>query len=317
MHPEGVPTLGSRGLSAGARLLTAGLIVTFTTTSCAFESSNASGNMVRKTTSGAASQVPRSDVLSTSPPSANTSRAGQVSTSPGSPAADLPIRTVASVGPLFNAGLASPHGCTAAVVDSPQRDVIVTAAHCISGSGAGVVYAPGYRNGTAPYGTWVVQQAYAPAAWLASGDPAADYAYLVVKPSNTNATNLPVQTVVGGNAVGHAPASGERVMLIGYVAGSNDEAVICTGTVYQTTSYPSVDCPGYADGTSGTPWLTQYDATTGTGTVSAVIGGLNGGGCLPDTSYSSPFTTATDVVLARAASGAPPDTLPAPGPDGC
>ena len=179
------------------------------------------------------------------------------------------------------------------------------------------MYAPGYRNGTAPYGTWVVQQAYAPAAWLASGDPKADYAYLVVRPSNSSATGLPVQTVVGGSTQGHTPASGERVTLIGYVEGSNDAPIICTGTVYQTTSYPSVDCPGYADGTSGTPWFTQYDATTGTGMISAVIGGLDGGGCLADTSYSSPFTTATDAVFARAVSGASPDTLPPAGPDGC
>ena len=230
---------------------------------------------------------------------------------------DSPRSTIETVGPLFSAGLTSDHTCTASVVDSPAGDVIVTAAHCISGSGAGVVFAPGYDDGLAPYGTWVVQRAYAAPGWTIGRDPDADYIFLIVTPATTNRTSASVQAVVGGNVLGGSPTAGQQVTVAGYVSGHDDVPVICTASIYLTASYPSFDCPGYAGGTSGAPWIADYDPSTGTGTVTAVIGGLRQGGCSPGTSFSPPFTSTVSQVFARAVTAAAADDIPSPGPDGC
>ena len=79
----------------------------------------------------------------------------------------------------------------------------------------------------------------------------------------------------------------------GYVLGQNDAAVTCTPPVYFTSGWPSFDCGGFADGTSGSPWVQA-------GHVDAVIGGLHQGGCTPATSYSAPFGADVTALYERA-----------------
>ena len=58
----------------------------------------------------------------------------------------IPVSTtssgVAEIGPLYRSASATNHGCTASVVHSPHGDTLVTAAHCVSGKGAGMVFVP-------------------------------------------------------------------------------------------------------------------------------------------------------------------------------
>lgn len=226
-------------------------------------------------------------------------------------------KTIAAVGPLFDGSSTSIHTCTAAVVDSPAGNVILTAAHCVTGSGAGMVFVPGYDDGRAPYGSWVVTGAYAPAGWLRGQDPESDYAFLVVKPLGTNATGASVASAAGAEALGLAPTAGQRVTVAAYQVGSEDQPVICAAAVYLTQGYPTFDCPGYIAGTSGGPWIAGYDAAHRAGTITGVIGGLDQGGCTADTSYSPSFTTTASQVLVRAVAGGPADVLPVPDPIGC
>jgi hypothetical protein len=85
-----------------------------------------------------------------------------------------------SIGPPFAHGMSIDHGCTASVLDSPAGDLILTAAHCVAGTAAGLLFAPGYRNGAAPYGIWTVASAYADAFWTDGEDAGYDYAILPV-----------------------------------------------------------------------------------------------------------------------------------------
>ncbi len=226
--------------------------------------------------------------------------------------------TIATVGALFPAGVTSAHTCTAAVVTSPAGNVILTAAHCVSGSGAGLLFVPGYDNGRAPYGSWTVTRAYSAGGWKSGQNPKLDYAFLVVRPVGTNRTPGSVQSVVGANALAaRPPAVGAQVTVAGYRFGRDDPPLICNTTVYTTQGYPSFHCPGYVAGTSGAPWIAGLDASRRAGTIMAVIGGLHQGGCSPDTSYSAPFTSAVSQVLARAVAAGRGDDFPVPGPDGC
>ena len=203
------------------------------------------------------------------------------------------------------------------MVDSASGDLIMTAAHCITGHAAGMVFAPGYLDGAAPYGTWIVTSAYVPAAWSDDTDPDYDFVILSVTPASTNPTDAPVQAVVGGNRLGLAPTVGELVTVAGYAAGRDDAPVICSTTTYLTGRYPTFDCAGYVEGTSGSPWIADFDPATGQGMIVALIGGLHQGGCSPDTSYSAPFTADTAQLLQSAADEGLGDDLPLTPDDGC
>src|SRR2546422_837644 len=79
----------------------------------------------------------------------------------GTPTAE-PTARGKRVGALFSHDIKGDHFCTASAVDSPNRNLIITAAHCVhSGEGGGylsdLVFVPGYRNGNAPYGIWKVK----------------------------------------------------------------------------------------------------------------------------------------------------------------
>ena len=71
--------------------------------------------------------------------------------------------------------------CSAAVVDTPAGDIVVTAAHCVaSGDGTpartGMTFVPGYHDHVEPFGMWTVTAAAVDRTWLAQGDPDHDIA---------------------------------------------------------------------------------------------------------------------------------------------
>src|SRR5689334_12514243 len=73
---------------------------------------------------------------------------------------------IAMVGALFDG---RQHVCTASVVRSPHKDLVVTAAHCLDDSDD-LVFEPGYRDGRAPYGKWKVDKRYLPEGWSKGQD---------------------------------------------------------------------------------------------------------------------------------------------------
>jgi hypothetical protein len=87
---------------------------------------------------------------------------------------------VPEVGVLFTNASSTKHSCTASVVPSPRGDVLITAAHCVSGTGKGMVFAPGYHDGISPYGRWTVTGLQLEPGWLKSQDPGEDFAFLTV-----------------------------------------------------------------------------------------------------------------------------------------
>jgi V8-like Glu-specific endopeptidase len=227
---------------------------------------------------------------------------------PGTPAA----QTRPSIGALLTVTAAPTQVCTAAVIDSVAGDVIVTAAHCVSGSTGALMFAPGYHPGDAPFGTWTVTGIYVAPEWQAHADPDADYAFLVVSPSPNNHLDEPVEHAVGGDRLGTAPTLGQHVTVAGYPIARAGKLIACDTIIERAQEYLKILCGGFADGTSGSPILQGADPVTGLGTVTGVIGGLDAGGCSPDVSYASPFTAVTEQVFARAAAKSPADRLPLP-----
>jgi V8-like Glu-specific endopeptidase len=221
------------------------------------------------------------------------------------------VRQVGAVSPN---GSTAQHDCTASVVDSPHGDVLLTAAHCVSGSGAGMVFAPGYHDGISPYGRWTVTAAHLAPGWLQSQDPHDDFAFLTVAPRTIHGRLTEIEQVTGDYKVGDEPRSGETVTVLGYPEGSDKGPKTCRTKVYFTRGYPSFDCRGYVAGTSGGPWLVQSAGGT---RVVGIIGGMNQGGCVDSSSYSSPLTQAARRAYVKASDHDPPDVAPARAGDGC
>lgn len=219
------------------------------------------------------------------------------------PLTGQPFSGVAQVGALFNSSNGSPtsHHCTGSVVDSPAGDIVITAAHCVyggSGPAANQVFVPAYDNGSKPYGDWNVTAVYVAPQWASSHDPDYDVAFVVVH--NADGSSTPIQKVVGADTLAVDQSYTPLTTVIGYPSDTN-QPITCTNyTTEFTSTQLQWDCDNYPDGTSGSPFLTDYNPQTGLGTVVGVIGGYQTGGDTPDVSYSVRFGDAVSQLLAQA-----------------
>ncbi|MGW5850255.1 trypsin-like peptidase domain-containing protein [Streptomyces sp. NPDC055254] len=280
--------------------------------------------------------APAPSVLPAPAPSVLPAPASSVLPAPAPPpASPAPVRGAAArapgtgrdfagvpvVGRMFVVKGGSGYFCTASVVSSPGRDLVLSAAHCLLGTDARqVAFVPLYtRARPQPYGMFPVlrDKAGRSKVWI---DPryrsrgphraaTLDVAFARVGP---NAKGRRVEDVVGGNRLvtgsGYAHA---RVSLIGYPsAAARPRLCVNRTTKFTSTdvripgSFLRIDCTGYPGGTSGGPFLTRFDARTRTGDVVGIIGGWKMGGDKPDTSYSSYFGTDVRKLYAKAVASA-------------
>ncbi|MEU3541396.1 trypsin-like serine peptidase [Streptomyces paromomycinus] len=215
---------------------------------------------------------------------------------------------VPSVGVLFSVDKdARAHHCTASVVRSPHRNLILTAGHCKPGSRAAFV--PQYRSGATaqPYGVWAVERGFTDPRRTGSGPGSdLDFAFATVAPDGEGRA---LESVTGGNVLLRTPGYSTDVTVIGYPTVRNDpadQAVRCDVRTSRLTGQRQLrmECGGFYGGTSGGPWLSRFDERTKTGYVVGNIGGLNGGGPSgPDshrTSYSPYYGSEIFRLYARA-----------------
>ncbi|MFF8262287.1 trypsin-like peptidase domain-containing protein [Streptomyces virginiae] len=225
------------------------------------------------------------------------------------------------VGRMFLVKGSGSYFCTASVVASPGRNLVISAAHCLLGADTQqVAFVPQYTRATPrPFGMFPVVRTAAGRSkiWIdqryrtqgVNRAAALDVAFAQVGPG---AKGLRVQDVVGGNRLatgaGYAHA---RATLIGHPS-TAARPRLC---VNRTTKYTSTDaripgsflriaCTGYPGGTSGGPFLLRLDGRTGTGDVVGVIGGWKTGGDTSDVSYSSYFGTDIRKLYEKAVAGA-------------
>lgn len=214
-----------------------------------------------------------------------------------------PFEGTPAVGALFRVtrGGLGQHFCTATVVDSPVKDLVITAAHCVYGQRPShIAFVPGYRNGGRPHGVWAVRRIIVAPGWRAWRNPNRDVAFLVVGRRGRPG----VQRLTGGERLGTGWAARTRVHVIGYPDGQR-WPVICGGRTRPFGRHQlRFDCGGYPDGTSGGPFLAGWDAAAGTGTLIGVIGGYERGGYLASVSYSARFGHAIRSLYRTAVAGA-------------
>ncbi|MFF4326456.1 trypsin-like serine peptidase [Streptomyces sp. NPDC001591] len=182
------------------------------------------------------------------------------------------------VGALFAGGLDGGHFCTASVVRSLGHDVIATAAHCLDHPDT-TVFAPGYRDGEAAYGLWRLTRVYVAPGWTTGQDPDADIAFATVAPADGGETRA-VEDVVGAFPVAAAQPGDVTVTVLGYPSVADAPLRCSNATSLFSPTQRRIDCPDLSGGTSGSPWLAG-------GALAGVLGGYQGGGTVPEVSYSA------------------------------
>ncbi|MEU9986385.1 trypsin-like peptidase domain-containing protein [Streptomyces sp. NPDC048045] len=192
------------------------------------------------------------------------------------------------IGALFDADrvgkLAGGHFCSASVVHSPQRTLIVTAAHCVDEDNGDLVFVPGYRDGKAPYGVWKVGKRFLPDGWAKKQSEDSDIAFVHLE----EVGGKRIEDVVGGNRFVPGVATGATAVTVTGYPDSREAPITCTNRpAPQGRTQQRIDCPEFTGGTSGSPWI------NGDRQIVGVLGGHDKGGTTADTSYS--------VVLRREA----------------
>ncbi|WP_328334466.1 MULTISPECIES: trypsin-like serine peptidase [unclassified Streptomyces] len=202
-----------------------------------------------------------------------------------------PLRTQqnARVGVLFEKDDTGNHFCTASIVASPGRNMLITAAHCAFYSDGtpkdDLVFAPAYRAGEKPAGLWKVKKAVADNRWSKNADPDLDVAFLLLDSNDGNR----IQNILGANTLGINRGFHNTVKVTGY-PNNRDTPISCRNrTTRFSATQMRIHCTNFAGGTSGSPWVTDGASNTDPGTVIGVLGGYQRGGNEDDVSYASYF----------------------------
>ncbi|MEV6399879.1 trypsin-like serine protease [Streptomyces sp. NPDC051907] len=197
-----------------------------------------------------------------------------------------PIAGASSVGVLVEED--GDHFCTASVVASPKGNVVATAAHCLQEAGGDardeddvLEFAPGFTGegqGTFPYGRWKVRAVQLDDRWKDDADDAdtADYAFLTLEP---DAEGRQAQQVVGGAAADWSSSPERRVTVVAYPNAEHNPGnrpIACTTETHEDPELPRMlrmECGGFWSGTSGAPWLADYQDAEHQGRLIAVLSG--------------------------------------------
>ncbi|UNI24932.1 hypothetical protein JDV02_010648 [Purpureocillium takamizusanense] len=227
-----------------------------------------------------------------------------------------PFDGIPSVGALYHGDIKQ-HSCSASVIASKNGNVILTAGHCVKGTGKDLHFAPGYHDGKTPYGTYPVTAAYVHPEWNKDHNINHDYAFLTVGKGTHNGKSVTVQSVVGGNKLVTTAGYKNTIEIVGYNSGEQKPVHCRVGTYEAKAGQLGISCGPLKSGTSGSPWIAGYDAKTKRGNVIGNTGGWHTGGCSPSVSYSSKYGSGTLSVFNRANAGGNGDNVKGGASSGC
>jgi V8-like Glu-specific endopeptidase len=205
------------------------------------------------------------------------------------------------VGALFASGPDGNHFCTASVVDSPGRDLLITAAHCINaGDGHGyrsnIVFVPDYRDGQEPFGVWTTKDLLVAPQWADSANPDYDVGFVVLNPHD----GQNIEQILGADRLGTDLGYEYLVHVTGYPDSSSEPITCVNWTSRFSDTQLRFECAGYTGGTSGSPWVIRFSPLSHTGFIVGVIGGYQQGGDTPSVSYSVRFGAAVQQLYRQA-----------------
>lgn len=139
------------------------------------------------------------------------------------------------------------------------------------------------RVGATPYGVWTPRKLLVAPQWASSSDPDVDVGFVLLQPLD----GKNIEDVIGANRIGFDAGFEHLVRVTGYPASADAPVTCINRTSQQSARQVKFECGGFFGGTSGSPWLTSFNAQTRTGTIVGVIGGYQEGGDTDAISYSA------------------------------
>jgi len=166
------------------------------------------------------------------------------------------------------------------VVTSNSGDLVVTAAHCVYDIGRGkfvdnFVFAPGYNQGSSPFGRWTIRRAVVAREWMDDVPEVMNWDVGYVLMGTLNGRNI--ESVVGSQNIAFNNQRGTYRNIFGYPCNiQNCEAIVeseGTALKYPDPKFLGEGTPsrGMGGGASGGPTLTNFDSDSGRGTQVSVL----------------------------------------------
>jgi V8-like Glu-specific endopeptidase len=172
--------------------------------------------------------------------------------------------------------------CSGSVVNSATKRLVITAGHCVHGGPgetwhANWVFAPGYDHGPGPEATFAAASFRALDEWITYGASgrgfSSDVAFVTTEDNENGET---VADAVGGHGLTTGGSPEFDATLFGYPVNldAGERMWTCTGTTgtqqIDSFLFPSISGCDFGPGSSGGPWLAEYDDSTGRGYVRSV-----------------------------------------------
>jgi V8-like Glu-specific endopeptidase len=160
-----------------------------------------------------------------------------------------------------------PAQCSATVVNSPRRDMVWTAGHCVHGGHRDDLgdtwhenwfFVPAFKNGPGPYGTWMAVNLATRANWANNGDLSEDVGVAVVAPI----VGRKIVDIVGGQGLAVNFPAKYHAFSFGYPVAppfDGQKLIGCEGdTAAFGTTLIALVCD-MTPGSSGGGWLRQVN----------------------------------------------------------
>jgi V8-like Glu-specific endopeptidase len=200
---------------------------------------------------------------------------------PRRPFATAAVNQSLTVGKVY---VATPGGlgqCSASALNSGKRRLVITAGHCVhAGAGGGwywnLIFVPGMRGASEPAGRFAAFSLTTRTAWITGSSPDEDMAIAIMH--NGGYSNAKVVDSVGGNGLRWNWGYGVFVTILGYpvVGYPGDTQYYCQSSTWWTHGQELTAWCGMTEGSSGGPWLQDYNGSTGLGYVNSVTSHRHG-----------------------------------------
>ena len=191
-------------------------------------------------------------------------------------------------GKLFIGGYESGSWCSASAVNTPSTRVLITAGHCVHGGAGGtwqsnLVFVPRYNAFNAdrdPVGRFQAYRLRSFNEWINNSNLNRDVGWVTTySGGDWGAT---VVNTVGGHGLAYNGGTEFDVSIFGYPSNfdSGNKMWACWGVAVDSSASDNrskIGC-NFGGGSSGGPWLWNYDNGNGLGYVRSVMSTVDGSG---------------------------------------